>query len=88
MQLLEENYSQKKHGYLKHNHDAFGNKLVPEKEYRLLKRGEVVREDDKVFDIYSGWCSGLLEYDAERGHHAYFDGGRWTAWERKIKKTK
>ena len=84
MQLLNENYNQKKHGLLKYGHDAFGNILDPEKGYRLLKPNEKIKSKDKHFDIYAGWVSGGEAYAVRSGHYCGDDGGRWTAWERKV----
>ncbi len=85
IKLLNENYGHKQHGWLKYGYDAFGNKLKAEKGYRLLKESEKIETGDKVFDIYSGWLSGVEEFEVEHGHHAFFADGRWTTWERKIK---
>ncbi len=84
MKLLTENYNQQIHGYLKERCDAFGNEINPEEGYRFLEGNEIILKGDKHFDIYTGWTSGNEDFYVRNGHHAYFSGGRWTAWERKI----
>ena len=85
MELLKENYNQEEHGILKYGHDAYGNKLEAEEEYKILNKGEIIKEGDKPFDIYSGWLESSSAYfEIRNGHHANYRGGRWTCWERKI----
>lgn len=84
MAVLTKNYDIKEHGHLKYGHDALGNEIKPEKGYRLLDENEVIQKGDKAFDIYSGWIGGVEKYHAENKHHAYYNGGRWTAWERRM----
>ena len=82
MKLLTENYNYKKHGPLRQDRDAFGNKVVPEKGFRLLKN-EVIQYGDKYFDIYAGWTSGQEAFEVE---NKWFSNkhGRCTSWERKL----
>ena len=84
-ELLTENYDSKKHHYLEDGHDAFGNIVEPEKGYRLLD-GEYIESSDRHFDIYNGWEGGGENgYQVKMRYTAYYTGGRWTKWERKIK---
>lgn len=84
MQLLTENHNSKKH-VSEANQDAFGNKVEPEEGWRLFNHGENgdrVAKGDRYFDIYTGWHTYLDDFLV--GYSGYYDGGRWTAWAKKI----
>jgi len=84
MKLLDENYDRKKHQFLVYGKDAFGNVVEPEPGFRLLNQDEGIKKGDRCFDIYSGWLKGVEGWYAKNDRDAYYYGGRWTVWERKV----
>ena len=84
MKLLTENYDPEKHSSLVARHDAFGNKVTPENGWFILDGNDLIQKGDKCFDIYEGWLSDSTGFHIINKMYAYYDGGRWTTWERKL----
>jgi len=59
--------------------------LIPEPGYALLPEGEAIKRGDKPYDYYAGW----IQSDGYHAKNKYLAhrGGRWLAWERRIKKS-
>ena len=57
--------------------------ILPEKGYKLIPQGKVIKKGDKVYDYHAGWM--LDHYGSEAGNLACVEG-KWLAWERKAKR--
>lgn len=81
MRLLDDNDRYELLAQPEYGHDGYGNPVIPEPGYVLVREGDRITNRDRPFDVYAGWIESD-GYHAKTGQHAR-SRGRWTAWERK-----
>ena len=61
--------------------DANDAVVNPPKGYKILNQGEILKQGDIPFDVYSGWFKG---YDGISHHYQARSAGRFTTYARPI----